>query len=127
MRRAIVVVSILLAAALAAVVLAKPRKATGSVRAAMCRASAPAGANVRCASAAVSGRYPRWGRSIHTYRDRSGAARQRIAWLQRPSPGSLRWTVRYSEVTRLGAAQPPCGRVPLNVLRDFYGSRACTR
>jgi hypothetical protein len=127
-RRLLACLAVVAALAGAAVAAAQPRAAKGDARTAMCTVSRPPGTGVRCASAQISGVDARWGRTIHTYRGGgSGKRQQRTSWLRRAGRTSEKWTLRVAYVTPPGPVLPPCGKVPLNVLRDFYGSRACTR
>jgi hypothetical protein len=127
MRRALAVLALvaLLAGTGAVVASAKPRAAKGKARTTMCRAGKPPGTEVRCVSASVSGADRTWGRTIHTYRGGgAGTRRQRTSWVRRKSG---RWRIALAVVTKVGPTAPPCGQVPLRVIRDYYGFSACTR
>jgi hypothetical protein len=120
-------VLVLLAAAgtLAGVATAKPRAAKGATRTAMCKVGRPPGTDVRCRSASVSAVNRNWGRTIHVYRGGgAGTRKQRTSWLHRRNG---RWRIRIAVVTPVGPTLPPCGKVPMSVLRDYYGPGACTR
>ena len=89
----------------------------------MCHVSPPPGQHVRCVSTRVSHVDRHWGRVVFTYvGGGAGTRRQRVNWLHRTT---RRWRLKTAVVGAVGSRRPPCGQVPVRVLREFYGRTAC--